>query len=81
MVTVYAFSIDNFKRSPEEVQHLMQLAKDKFIEMIHKLSEDDNTARTSTSTNTNDIQRPARAAALCCLLVLTSAWLYDARCV
>jgi undecaprenyl diphosphate synthase len=37
MVTVYAFSIDNFKRSPEEVAQLMRLAKEKFIEMIQRL--------------------------------------------
>ena len=28
-VTVYAFSIENFKRSPEEVEGLMKLAKEK----------------------------------------------------
>jgi undecaprenyl diphosphate synthase len=38
MVTVYAFSIDNFKRSPEEVEQLMRLAKEKFLEMIQRLS-------------------------------------------
>lgn len=37
MVTVYAFAIDNFKRSSEEVAQLMALAKDKFMEMIEKL--------------------------------------------
>lgn len=40
MVTVYAFSIDNFKRSPDEVQQLMRLAKEKFMEMIHRLSDE-----------------------------------------
>jgi len=39
MVTVYAFSIDNFKRPPEEVAQLMTLAKVKFIEMIQRLSD------------------------------------------
>jgi undecaprenyl diphosphate synthase len=37
MVTVYAFSTDNFKRSPEEVEQLMRLAKEKFIEMLDRL--------------------------------------------
>ena len=29
-VTVYAFSIENFRRSEEEVNALLQLAKEKF---------------------------------------------------
>jgi ditrans,polycis-polyprenyl diphosphate synthase len=33
-VTVYAFSIDNFKRSPDEVGQLMQLAEEKFLELM-----------------------------------------------
>lgn len=33
-VSVYAFSIDNFKRSPEEVATLMQLAETKLLELI-----------------------------------------------
>ncbi|GBG33907.1 Dehydrodolichyl diphosphate synthase 6 [Hondaea fermentalgiana] len=33
-VTVYAFSIDNFKRSEEEVATLMNLAKEKFAEFL-----------------------------------------------
>lgn len=37
MVTVYAFSIDNFKRADDEVEQLMRLAKNKFIEMINRL--------------------------------------------
>ncbi|KZT35469.1 Di-trans-poly-cis-decaprenylcistransferase [Sistotremastrum suecicum HHB10207 ss-3] len=32
-VTVYAFSIENFKRSQEEVEALMSLAEDKLIEL------------------------------------------------
>ncbi|KAJ7611621.1 Decaprenyl diphosphate synthase-like protein [Roridomyces roridus] len=32
-VSVYAFAIDNFKRSPEEVEHLMNLAHEKLLEM------------------------------------------------
>ncbi len=32
-VTVYAFAIDNFKRSPEEVSALMDLAKTRLIEL------------------------------------------------
>jgi ditrans,polycis-polyprenyl diphosphate synthase len=34
MLTVYAFSILNFKRSPEEVEGLMQLALDTFEEVL-----------------------------------------------
>ena len=33
-VTVYAFSIENFKRSKEEVDTLMHLAEEKFAEML-----------------------------------------------
>ncbi|KAJ8679017.1 hypothetical protein QAD02_014804 [Eretmocerus hayati] len=33
-VTVYAFSIENFKRSKEEVDYLMDLAKEKFQKLI-----------------------------------------------
>jgi undecaprenyl diphosphate synthase len=32
-VSAYAFAMDNFKRSPEEVDHLMHLAHDKLLEM------------------------------------------------
>ncbi|KAJ7063599.1 Decaprenyl diphosphate synthase-like protein [Mycena amicta] len=32
-VSVYAFAMDNFRRSPEEVDHLMHLAHDKLMEM------------------------------------------------
>lgn len=35
-VTVYAFSIENFKRSKEEVDGLMQLAKQKFIRLLEE---------------------------------------------
>eukprot|EP00051_Salpingoeca_urceolata_P035413 m.29524 g.29524 ORF g.29524 m.29524 type:complete len:393 (-) comp9174_c0_seq2:215-1393(-) len=35
-VTVYAFSLANFKRPPEEVQALMALAKDKFTQMLER---------------------------------------------
>ncbi|XP_029427077.1 dehydrodolichyl diphosphate synthase complex subunit DHDDS isoform X1 [Rhinatrema bivittatum] len=38
-VTVYAFSIENFKRSKEEVQGLMELARQKFARL---LEEQDN---------------------------------------
>jgi hypothetical protein len=34
VVSVYAFSIDNFKRPPDEVQDLMQLAIAKFEELM-----------------------------------------------
>lgn len=33
-VTVYAFSIENFKRSEQEVEALMQLAKEKFQRLL-----------------------------------------------
>ena len=32
-ISVYAFSIDNFKRSKDEVAFLMQLAEDKYAEL------------------------------------------------
>jgi ditrans,polycis-polyprenyl diphosphate synthase len=35
-VTVYAFSIENFKRSPEEVDTLMSLAREKFKKMLEE---------------------------------------------
>nr|AWK98403.1 dehydrodolichyl diphosphate synthase 1 [Tripterygium wilfordii] len=37
-VTIYAFSIDNFKRSPEEVQSLMDLMQEKIEGLIEKES-------------------------------------------
>ncbi|GAB2282261.1 Dehydrodolichyl diphosphate synthase cpt3 [Dionaea muscipula] len=37
-VTVYAFSIDNFKRSPEEVQSLMELMQEKIEGLIKEES-------------------------------------------
>jgi ditrans,polycis-polyprenyl diphosphate synthase len=33
---VYAFSIENFKRSKEEVDGLMELAKQKFTELLEE---------------------------------------------
>lgn len=36
-VTVYAFSIENFKRSEEEVSALMDLARDKFQRLIDEM--------------------------------------------
>lgn len=33
-VTVYAFSIENFKRTKEEVDELMELARQKFKRII-----------------------------------------------
>jgi ditrans,polycis-polyprenyl diphosphate synthase len=33
-VTVYAFSIENFKRSPEEVNALFDLALEKFQKLL-----------------------------------------------
>lgn len=34
IVTVYAFSIENFKRSEEEVSKLMTLAREKFARFL-----------------------------------------------
>ena len=36
VVTVYAFSIENFKRSQSEVDGLLQLAKEKFLKLLEK---------------------------------------------
>jgi ditrans,polycis-polyprenyl diphosphate synthase len=36
VVTVYAFSIENFKRSPDEVSTLMRLAAEKFEELLNQ---------------------------------------------
>lgn len=36
-VTVYAFSIENFKRSEEEVSALMDLAREKFQRLIDEM--------------------------------------------
>eukprot|EP00039_Didymoeca_costata_P013856 m.217313 g.217313 ORF g.217313 m.217313 type:complete len:370 (+) comp15885_c0_seq3:190-1299(+) len=36
MVTVYAFSIENFKRPKEEVDTLMELSKEKFQQLLRK---------------------------------------------
>jgi len=33
-ITVYAFSIENFKRTKKEVDDLMQLAKEKFERLL-----------------------------------------------
>lgn len=35
-VTVYAFSIENFKRSQEEVDQLMSLAREKFTRLLEE---------------------------------------------
>lgn len=35
-VTVYAFSIENFKRTKEEVDGLMELARQKFIRLLEE---------------------------------------------
>ncbi|MED6204047.1 hypothetical protein PIB30_005446 [Stylosanthes scabra] len=37
-VTVYAFSIDNFKRKPKDVQNLMELMRQKIEELLHQES-------------------------------------------
>ncbi|KAG0496150.1 hypothetical protein HPP92_000841 [Vanilla planifolia] len=37
-VTIYVFSIDNFRRKPEEVQSTMDLIKDKIDELVDKPS-------------------------------------------
>jgi len=33
-ITVYAFSIENFKRTKEEVDDLMEIAKEKFERLL-----------------------------------------------
>lgn len=35
-VSAYAFSIENFKRSPEEVTALMDLAEEKLLELCRQ---------------------------------------------
>ena len=35
-VTVYAFSIENFKRSQEEVEYLMELSKQKVARLLEE---------------------------------------------
>jgi ditrans,polycis-polyprenyl diphosphate synthase len=35
-VTVYAFSIENFRRSQEEVEQLMSLAREKFKRLLEE---------------------------------------------
>lgn len=35
-VTVYAFSIENFRRSQEEVDQLMSLAREKFTKLLEE---------------------------------------------
>jgi len=35
-VTVYAFSVENFKRSKEEVDGLMELAREKFSRLLQE---------------------------------------------
>lgn len=35
-ISVYAFSIENFKRSKEEVDNILDLARDKLKEMINE---------------------------------------------
>ena len=35
-VTVYAFSIENFKRSKNEVDYLMELARKKFSKLLEE---------------------------------------------
>lgn len=41
-VSVYAFSLDNYKRSPQEVETLMQLAEEKLRHMIKVLLDVDS---------------------------------------
>lgn len=35
-VTVYAFSIENFKRTKDEVDGLMELARQKFVKLLEE---------------------------------------------
>lgn len=34
-ITVYAFSIDNFRRGPKEVEALMELAEEKLLDLLN----------------------------------------------
>ena len=38
-VSVYAFSVENFKRNPKEVNALMSLAKNKMVELANEQFE------------------------------------------
>ena len=38
-MTVYAFSAENFKRSQEEVDGLMKLAREKFLELLQNVAK------------------------------------------
>lgn len=40
VLSVYAFSTENFKRSKDEVNFLMRLFENKFVEYAHKLKEE-----------------------------------------
>ena len=52
-MTVYAFSIENFKRSQEEVNGLMDLAKQKFDRLMEEKYVSKNTAGSLSATNLN----------------------------
>lgn len=43
-VTVYAFSIENFNRSKDEVDQLMDLARDKFRKLLQEKYANNQTA-------------------------------------
>lgn len=49
-ISVYAFSIDNFKRSSEEVGSLMQLAEEKYNELA-KVSQNTRNQQISRQYN------------------------------
>ncbi|KAL6224395.1 hypothetical protein ACLB2K_003250 [Fragaria x ananassa] len=63
-VTVYAFSIDNFKRSPEEVQTLMDLLQEKIEGLLDKESYLNQAGvRVRFIGNLKILSEPVRAAA------------------
>ncbi|XVF32408.1 hypothetical protein REPUB_Repub17cG0079800 [Reevesia pubescens] len=61
-VTIYAFSIDNFKRSPEEVQSLMELMLEKIEELMKEESVNCYGVRLYFSGNLKLLSEPVRLA-------------------
>jgi undecaprenyl diphosphate synthase len=56
-VTVYAFSIENFKRTPEEVEALMDLAESKLLELVQHGCVTYTPPRVSTTHPTSKINK------------------------
>ena len=62
-VSVYAFAIENFKRTPEEVDALMTLAETKLLEICQHGCVP---AATLCVLNSTDWERPRVHAVTCC---------------